>query len=147
MNEHQLPLYRLIVEIRGAFNDLKALSDSMNADIEVTAAMRAVLEQLERAGAQTVPQIASARNVSRQHIQLLADALAEKGLAQFQDNPDHKRSKLMAMTPAGFEMFDTIREREADTLRRLSGHFKDAELETAVSLIARLREEIAQEDP
>lgn len=147
MNEHQLPLYRLIVEIRGAFNDLKALSDSMNADIEVTAAMRAVLEQLERAGAQTVPQIASARNVSRQHIQLLADALAERGLVQFQDNPDHKRSKLMAMTPAGFEIFDTIRKREADTLRRLSGHFDDAELETAASLIARLREEIAQEGP
>lgn len=62
--------------VRGVFNRLKALGDELHGDLDVTTVMRAVMETLSDAGPMTVPQIAKLKGVTRQHIQLLADALA-----------------------------------------------------------------------
>ena len=51
-------LHSLIAEIRGAFNDLKTYSDTQNEDLQITAAMRAVMEHIEGNGAQSMPVIA-----------------------------------------------------------------------------------------
>lgn len=136
---HDTPLYRLIVEIRGAFNELKALSDAMIADLDVTAAMRAVLEHLDREGAATVPQIAKAKSVTRQHIQVLADALVERGLAAYVDNPAHQRSKLLAPTPRGTALFAEIGRREAQAIARLGREIPETDLEPAADVVRRLR--------
>lgn len=138
MTTHNDPLYRLIVEIRGAFNDLKALSDAMIADLGVTAAMRAVIEHLTGHGPQTVPQIADAKSVSRQHIQLIADALQDKGLVVYHDNPAHKRSRLVDLTADGRAVFEAIRSREAALLAELSETGQD-DWSSAADIVARLR--------
>jgi len=77
----------LTLAVRAAFNRLKALGDSLHGDLEVTTAMRAVMETLSASGAMTVPQIAKLKGVTRQHIQLLTDALCEAGLAVVKENP------------------------------------------------------------
>src|SRR5690348_8726939 len=61
--------------IRECCDHLDALEDVLRQDVGVTAAMRAVLEALHERGAQTVPQIARSKKVTRQHIQALADKL------------------------------------------------------------------------
>nr|MBA3895819.1 MarR family transcriptional regulator [Sphingomonadaceae bacterium] len=48
-----------------------------------------------------VPEIARMRPVSRQRMQRLADELAAEGLVTFIDNPKHRRSKLVRLTPEG----------------------------------------------
>jgi len=63
--------------------------------------MRAVLEYLGRHGDSAVPRIAEARRVSRQHVQVIVNDLVAAGLAEFRDNPSHRRSRLVAATPAG----------------------------------------------
>jgi len=142
MDEHDQLLYQLIVEIRGAFHELAALSDVMNADVGITAAMRAVIETLHESGAQTVPQIALAKNVSRQHIQVLTDALAEKLLIRFQANPGHKRSKLLALSPAGEQVFSDIRRREAAALAELTKNFENRALFSTIATVAELRKAV-----
>jgi len=126
--------------VRAAFNRLKALGDDLHGDLGVTAAMRAVMEMLSEEGPQTVPQIARAKAVSRQHIQLLADALCEAGLAVVKDNPAHRRSSLLALSEKGKRAFATMRAREVSVIAELAGEFEGGELDRAADVLSRLSE-------
>ncbi|HWK67344.1 MAG TPA: MarR family transcriptional regulator [Rhizobiaceae bacterium] len=59
------------------------------------------MRSLALLGPLTVPQIAQMRPTSRQRMQRLADELATEGLVEFIDNPRHRRSKLVQLTPEG----------------------------------------------
>ena len=65
----------LLGEVRGCFNRLKSVAERLHADLEVSAPERAVLEALDRGGTLTVPEIAMRRGVSRQHVQVIMNAL------------------------------------------------------------------------
>lgn len=124
--------------VRGVFNRLKALGDELHGDLDVTTAMRAVMETLSDAGPMTVPQIAKLKGVTRQHIQLLADALVEGGLASVKENPAHRRSSLIALTDKGRRAFAKMRAREAPLIEELSAEFETQELERATIVLTRL---------
>ncbi|MGB5836538.1 MAG: hypothetical protein WBH14_05745 [Albidovulum sp.] len=141
---HERALYQLIKEIRGAFNELKALSDRMNADLDVTAAMRAVLETLCTNGAATVPDIARAKSVSRQHIQILADTLVSKGLARSVENPAHQRSRLLEITAEGRTRFNEVTQRETAALADLEKLIGTQEAAGAAKAVQKLRSAIRE---
>ncbi len=143
MTEHNKSLYKLIVEIRGAFNDLRAFSDALNEDFGITAAMRAVVEFLNNEGQATVPQIAKAKNVSRQNIQQLSDQLVEKDVIEYVDNPDHKRSKFLRLTQHGLEIFAQISERETFALRDIAVTLEDQDVKNATAMLRQLRAAIS----
>ncbi|WBQ02140.1 MarR family winged helix-turn-helix transcriptional regulator [Kribbella sp. CA-293567] len=48
-----------------------------------------------------VPAIAREMGITRQAVQRTADVLAERGLAEYRDNPAHRRAKLVAITSEG----------------------------------------------
>ena len=60
-----------------------------------------VLRTLFEDGPRTVAEIARSRPVARQGVQRNADALAERGLVSYADNPRHRRSKLLVLTTRG----------------------------------------------
>jgi DNA-binding MarR family transcriptional regulator len=124
--------------VRGVFNRLKALGDELHGDLDVTTAMRAVMETLSDAGPMTVPQIAKLKGVTRQHIQLLADALVDGGFASVKENPAHRRSSLITLTEKGRRAFAKMRAREAPLIEELSGEFEAQELERATAVLTRL---------
>ncbi len=136
--------------VRAAFNRLKALSDDLHGDVQITTAMRAVMETLSEAGARTVPQIARAKGVTRQHIQLLADALVKAGLAAVKDNPAHRRSSLIALTDKGKRAFAKMQAREAPIVEEMAWEFDALELDRATAvlgrLVARIDEKLKVED-
>ena len=101
MKDPDVDLYKLILEIRATAEDLNAISLSVNEAAGITAAERTVLEALFGRDERTVPQIAKAKHVSRQHVQLLVDGLSAKNLVRHADNPGHKRSKLILITETG----------------------------------------------
>lgn len=138
-------LYRLIVEIRGAFHDLAEFSSAANADLAITAAMRAVMEYLDGNGPEAVPNIARAKNVSRQHIQQLADALVQAGFAKWGDNPRHKRSALLMLTAEGKKRFAEIRRREAKALAEIAAKLDAADIQTASDAVAALRSAVKEQ--
>jgi DNA-binding MarR family transcriptional regulator len=143
VSEDEDQIYRLILEVRGAFNELKAFADDAHSDLGVTAAMRAVLEHLAQQGPSTVPEIAREKSVSRQNIQKLADALVADGLAAFEENPAHKRSSLLVPTPAGEAAFATIRAREAKALALLGAEMDKGCCGPAIETLAALRAALA----
>ena len=50
----------------------------------------------------TVARIGRQMGVSRQGVQRIADLLVRHGLAEYRDNPAHRRAKLLACTEAGY---------------------------------------------
>jgi DNA-binding MarR family transcriptional regulator len=59
------------------------------------------MRSLALLGPLTGPQIAQMRPTSCQRMQRLANELAAEGLVEFIDNPKHRRSKLVRLTPKG----------------------------------------------
>jgi DNA-binding MarR family transcriptional regulator len=106
----------------------------------ITAGMRAVLESVIEGGPKTVPEMARARPVSRQHIQILVNELLAAGLVEFQDNPAHRRSKLVAPTRAGTAAFAALRAREAAALTRLAVDIDAKEMARAAQALSQLIE-------
>lgn len=124
--------------VRATFNRLKALGDRLHSDLEITTAMRAVMETLNSSGAMTVPQIAKVKGVTRQHVQLLADSLCEAGLASVKDNPAHKRSSLIVLTDKGKRAFTKMSAREVPVIDEIAQTFGAEELDRATRVLQRL---------
>ncbi|WP_282605368.1 MarR family winged helix-turn-helix transcriptional regulator [Pelagibius sp. Alg239-R121] len=131
--------------IRLCFNQLKALGDVLHHDLGVTASMRAVMESLAETGAQTVPQIARSKEVSRQHIQIIVDDLIELGIVDLQANPQHKRSHLVVLTVQGRAIYEDMRNREKAVLKRLGSTLAPEALDALSSALAQLNERLRRE--
>ena len=130
---------------RALFHRLGAAADEVHRASGVTAGPRAVLQDLHQNGPRTVPAMARARPVSRQHIQVLVNALLERGAVELLPNPAHARSKLVALTDAGLALFNAIRQREAEVLERLPIEADADELGAAAKVLRDLK--VAFEDP
>lgn len=68
----------------------------------------------------TVPQAARRLGITRQGVQRVANDLVAEGLVEFQDNPDHRTSPLLALTRPGRRTLTAITERAADDNQRLA---------------------------
>ena len=100
-------------EVRLLYHTLVQKGEALHAEEEITLGMRAVLEFLTRNGAAQVPVIARRRRVSRQRIQTLVNPLLEQGYVRAEENPDHKRSPMIAPTRKGERTLARMRRREA----------------------------------
>ena len=121
--------------VRGCFNRLKAAADTLHAEQGVTGGMRAVMEALEESGEQTVPAIARAKRVTRQHIQVLVNDLMAVGLAVTRENPDDLRSPLVSLTKKGRSQFALMRRREKPVLVDLASALAGHDIAAAVSVL------------
>ena len=130
----------LFGETVALFHRLRAVADQLYGQGEMSGARRGVLRSLDRLGPQTVPQMARARPVSRQHIQAVVNPLVEEGFVEFIDNPAHKRSHLVRLTPKGKESVGAMNRREAKLLGKLGVDIPQDDLLTAVKVLRAVRE-------
>jgi DNA-binding MarR family transcriptional regulator len=126
--------------VRALFHKMGAAASLLHAAGGITVGMRAVLESVIEGGPRTVPELARARPVSRQHIQILVNGLLALGYVAYRDNPAHRRSKLVAPTAEGEAAFAALRAREAAALTRLAVEIDAAEMERATRALTRLIE-------
>jgi len=133
----------LIDETRLLFHRMKRAAEQLHGGEGISAGMRGVLFSLDRGGPQTVPQIARARPVSRQHIQMLVNPLIERGYVEPVENPGHKRSSLIRLTRTGQSLVDRMRRREARVLGSLQTGIPDRELRNAAAVVRSFREALA----
>lgn len=78
---------------------LRDEGERMAASVGQTHARRMVLQTA--GSGTTVPDIARRLRLQRQSVQRVADQLVEDGLASYQENPRHRKSKLLLTTRAG----------------------------------------------
>jgi DNA-binding MarR family transcriptional regulator len=91
--------------------------------------------------------IARAMGITRQSVQRIADLLVERGLAEYRDNPAHRRAKLLAPTEEGFAAVRRIDPGHAAFAERLAEAFGEDELADAVRLMERLSKVLEQLGP
>ena len=83
------PFDSMINETVSLFHRLRVVADQIQHRGEMTGALRSILRSLDKLGEQTVPQMARARAVSRQHVQALVNQLVGERLVEFIANPAH----------------------------------------------------------
>ncbi|WP_233407904.1 MarR family winged helix-turn-helix transcriptional regulator [Marinomonas spartinae] len=115
----------------------------MGSEYGITSARWKILGALSLAGApQTVPQIARSMGLTRQAVQRLVDAMSEDELLLFQDNPDHKRAKLISLSALGETVYLQLYEKQAEWAMKCSVGITKTELETTLSVLKRISESI-----
>jgi DNA-binding MarR family transcriptional regulator len=142
---HGWQLEALLDLLRGCGHRLGTVADRLHQDGAGTAVRRDVLRALDHGGPQTVPDIARARDVSRQHIQSVVNGLLDDGLVERAPNPAHRRSRLVRLTAAGGREVEAMVQREASLVHELDLGIPQADLEAALRVLARLRDRLADE--
>jgi DNA-binding MarR family transcriptional regulator len=100
------------------------------------------MRSLALLGPLTVPQIAQMRPTSRQRMQRLADELAAEGLVEFIDNPQHRRSKRVQLTPKGRARYRALDARFLAIASTLGAGLSEGEIRRASKLVRRLSDEV-----
>jgi DNA-binding MarR family transcriptional regulator len=103
---------------------------------------RARSECLQQIGDQprSVATIAARLEMSRQSVQRVADLLVDDGLATYEENPQHRRAKLLVVTPAGRRALTTMHESHEAWTARASAELSSVPLP---ALTAQLHEILA----
>jgi DNA-binding MarR family transcriptional regulator len=131
-------LRRLTDEVRTTFHFLADLVEVLHDGV-LSPGERAVLEFVHRHGPTTVPDIARARGVTRQHIQTLVNDLHVRALVETRDNPAHRRSRLVALTPSGRAAIEVALRREVARIAHAGDVVSITDMDHAATTLAALR--------
>ncbi|MCK9507068.1 MAG: MarR family transcriptional regulator [Pigmentiphaga sp.] len=87
----------------------------------------------------TVASLARNLGLQRQSVQRLVDAMKEKGLVDFEDNPHHRRAKIVVLTEAGRTLFDELAVFQAQWANEISDGLSPEQLKSTISLMQTLQ--------
>jgi DNA-binding MarR family transcriptional regulator len=133
------PLESVITETVSLFYRLRVVAEQIHHQGETSGPKRGILKTLDRLGPQTVPRMARARSVSRQYIQTLINQLAKGDFVEFVENPAHRRSPLVSLTPKGKEFLDAMVQREIELLEQLKMDSSEKELQNTADVLRKVR--------
>jgi len=92
----------------------------------------------------SVADVAREIGVTRQSVQRVADVLVDRGLAEYQPNPAHRRAKLLTPTAAGRQAIRRIGPAHAAFAQRLADELSTGALEVSLATVAHLSEALEQ---
>lgn len=128
----------LVVQALRVHGLLIAAGNRMAKPAGQTEARWQVLGVIEH-GAATVAEIARVFGLARQSVQRTADALQLDGLAAFEDNPRHRRARLLRITPAGIAVLRKIQASQRVWADELGAQLGESDLRHASEVLARVR--------
>lgn len=129
-------LTHLILETFRLNGALLSFGDALVRDLGLTSARWQVLGAVALAARPlTVAQIARRMGLSRQAVQRVANDLEAEGLAEFTENPDHKRAKLLALTAQGRTAYAEADARQSAWVNALGAGLDTRAVEDAVRLM------------
>jgi DNA-binding MarR family transcriptional regulator len=86
-------------------------------------------------------------HLARQGVQRLADVLVRDGLAAYEDNPAHRRAKLLRLTPSGRSTLRTIQTAQAAWADALGAEVGEEDLRQAGILLDRVLRAVGSRAP
>jgi DNA-binding MarR family transcriptional regulator len=134
----------LIIEIVATFFLLRAEGMRIGVVSPSGEGYWSVLRLLKINGPQTVPQLARYRYVPRQSVQKLANEMLKDGVIELVNNPAHKRSKLLRLTPEGDVVFQEMSDRIAKLAETLAEQHNAAQLQNATDVVKKLHEQLRE---
>jgi DNA-binding MarR family transcriptional regulator len=134
----------LVFEVVQLIRLFTAAGDELSRPAGQTLARWLVLEAVQGEPG-TVAGIARAMQLTRQSVQRVADVLVAEGFAAYQDNPSHRRAKLIRPTPAGLEALERIQAAQRAWADKLGNELGERDLRTANRVLERVLD--AMRDP
>jgi DNA-binding MarR family transcriptional regulator len=132
----------LMLEVAQCFFRIRALGQKAGLITSWGGGAFGFLRSLALLGPLTVPQIARMRPTSRQRMQRLADELAAEGLVIFSDNPKHRRSKLVQLTPKGDSRYRELNTRLLSTASTMGVALSESELRKTTTIVRQLSDDV-----
>jgi DNA-binding MarR family transcriptional regulator len=127
-------LWVAVFQLGGLFT---AAGDALSKPAGQTSARWQVMAAIED-GPATVAQIARRLHLARQSVQRIADLLAADGIAAYEDNPGHRRAKLLRLTPAGVDALRTIQAAQRSWANTLGARVGERDLRRATKVLRRV---------
>jgi len=134
-------LTALILETFRLNGRLLAAGDSLTSDLGLSSARWQVMGGIEEAPL-PVAQIARNMGLTRQAVQRVANVLADEGLVEFAENPNHRRAKLVRLTTEGKAALEEIHRRQVEWSNRLAAGLSAETIEEALTVLQTLRERL-----
>jgi len=100
----------------------------------------AILDTIHRHGCKTVPAIASWRGVTRQSVQAVVNKLLEADTLAYAENPSHKSSRHLQLTPRGQALYRDVRANMVGRYAHLQSSLRAGDVDAAVRVIALIAE-------
>jgi DNA-binding MarR family transcriptional regulator len=142
---HQQALMNVVDEAARLFHFLNALTSHMYTSESMSTLCRTLLHDLVSMGAQSVPSLARAQNVTRQSIQARVNMLAKDGFVTLVPNPAHKRSPLVTLTAQGKHLWERMEQQENEILARVHFRVSVAQLQATAENLQTIRVWLTQE--
>jgi len=135
----------LVADIYEAAGELRRSGEAIAAAEGQTQARWQVLSVASEE-ALSVPRAARRLGVARQSVQRIANELVSEGLAEFQSNPDHRSSPLLALTPTGHRTLNAITTRAQSSHQTLAADISLDDIVTARAFLRRLTTEVRRRE-
>ena len=132
----------LMLEVAQCFFRIRALGQRTGLITSWGGGAFGFLRSLALLGPLTVPQIAQMRPTSRQRMQRLADELAAEKLVTFIDNPKHRRSKLVQLTPKGDAHYRELSNRLLSIASTMGRTLGEPDFRRTTEVVRRLSDEV-----
>jgi DNA-binding MarR family transcriptional regulator len=132
----------LMLEVAQCFFRIRALGQKAGLITSWGGGAFGFMRSLALLGPLTVPQIAQMRPTSRQRMQRLADELAAEGLVEFIDNPKHRRSKLVRLTPKGDVRYRELNARLLSIASTMGGALSEADIRKTIEIVRQLSDDV-----
>ncbi len=124
----------LITDVLDLAHVLRASGDDIAGTVGQTQARWSVLKYAAP-GHLSVPSMARRIGRHRQSVQRVTDELAADGLVRYAANPDHIRSPLVQLTPAGHDTLARIEEHAQQRRHTVTAGFTPSEVATARAVL------------
>ncbi len=134
----------LVIELFRVNGAMVAVGDDMTRDLGMTAARWQVLGAIG-SEPKTVAAAARQMGLTRQNVQRIADWLVESGIAEFIDNPNHRRAKLVTLTKEGAALRQQLGRRQARWANATGAHVSADELHATIDVLKRLKKALRSE--
>jgi DNA-binding MarR family transcriptional regulator len=86
----------------------------------------------------TVPQIAHYMGQTRQSVQRLADAMQKDGVLDYQENPYHKRAKLVVLTNKGEKIYRLLERKQIPWANSNSSGIGARDMDITLSVLKKM---------
>jgi DNA-binding MarR family transcriptional regulator len=137
-------IHRLFQALQGTWKEIENVEESVHRSSGLTSAQSKNISHLLKSGPMTISDLAFERGVSRQSVQVAVSTLAESGYIRFEDNPRHKRSKLMHVTELGCSRFSNAQKVEYEILRSAFPDLKNADADAAIRVLQMVRDNLSR---
>ena len=130
----------LVLEAFRLNGQLLEAGDRLTASLGLTSARWQVLGAINEEGQPlSVAQIGRRMGLSRQNVQRIANELEKLGFVTFKDNPDHKRAKLVLLTPSCQRTLEKLTAIQAGWANKLAEGIGEQTLKRTVEVMRDIR--------